>query len=409
MKRALCLGLFVALGIASAPAADPVGAEKRIVGYFPEWSVYQRNYHVANIPAEKLTHINYAFAKISEVGECALFDSYAAIDKFYTGDKWDPGFLRGNFHQLQILKQNHPNLKTLISVGGWTLSGRFSDVALTDVSRGKFARSCVAFMVKYGFDGIDVDWEYPVGGGLESNKTRPEDKPNYTLLLAELRKQLDEQGKTDKKKYLLTIAAPAGPKTYANVELDKIHAHLDWINLMTYDFHGSWSTLTNFNAPLFASAADPTEDEAIRKHFNMDSAVKAYLKAGVPADKLVLGVPFYGRGWGGVKNINNGLYQPHAPNPPPGTWEAGVFDYKDIAAKYLGKMARHWHDDAKVPWLFDEKAGIMISYDDPESLRLKAEYVNRTKLGGVMFWELSADDREASLLNVLHGVLRGKK
>jgi chitinase len=397
--------LLIAAVPTFAHAQDPPRNDQRIIGYFTEWSVYQRKYNVPDIPADKLTHINYAFARIVG-GECAIHDSYAAIDKFYDGDKWDAGYLRGNFHQLQKLKKKHPHLKTLISVGGWTLSSPFSDVALIKETRAKFAKSCVAFMVKYGFDGVDIDWEYPVSGGEPGNKTRPEDKPNYTLLLAELRRQLDEQGKSDKRSYLLTIAAPAGPKTFANLELDKIHAHLDWINLMTYDFHGGWSPLTNFNAPLYPSSKDPTPDETIRKYFNADSAVKAYLKAGVPADKLVLGVPLYGRGWGGVKNINDGLYQPPVKNLPQGTWEAGVFDYKDLAKNYVGKFKRFWHDEAKVPWLFDEKKGIMISYDDAESLRIKAEYVKQHKLGGVMFWELSADDNQATLLNSLYGALR---
>jgi chitinase len=122
----------------------------------------------------------------------------------------------------------------------------------------------------------------------------------------------------------------------------------------------------------------------------------------------VVGVPFYGRGWGGVKKENHGLYQPHAPNLPPGTWEAGVFDYKDLAANHVGKLTRRWHDEAKVPWLYDEKKGVMVSYDDPESLRLKAEYAKKHQLGGVMFWELSADDAKSSLLTTLHEVLRGK-
>jgi chitinase len=122
----------------------------------------------------------------------------------------------------------------------------------------------------------------------------------------------------------------------------------------------------------------------------------------------VLGVPFYGRGWGGVKDVDNGLYQKHGAAPK-GTWEAGVFDYRDLAANYVGKFKRHWHEEAKVPWLYDARRGVMISYDDPESLRLKAEYVNRHGLGGVMFWELSADDAKASLLDALAGVLRGKK
>jgi chitinase len=393
----LCVLLFV-----SGTAAG----EKRIVGYFTEWGIYGRKYNVPDIPAAKLTHINYAFAKINERGECALFDSYPAIDKAYPGDKWDPGELRGSFKQLQLLKKKHPHVKTLISVGGWTLSGPFSDVALTEASRSKFTASCVAFMLRYSFDGVDIDWEYPVSGGLEGNKTRPADRQNYTLLLAELRKQLDEQGKKERKHYLLTIAAPAGPETYANIEIDRIHRHLDWINLMTYDFHGGWSEQTNFNAPLFASSKDTTKDETVRKQCSVDCAVKAYLSAGVPAEKLVVGVPFYGRGWQGVKNVNDGLHQPRGPGLPRGTWENGVFDYKDLAANYVGKFKRVWHKEAKVHWLHDEKTGIMISYDDPDSMKNKAEYVNMHNLGGVMFWDLSADDSKASLLTSLHSTLR---
>ena len=114
----------------------------------------------------------------------------------------------------------------------------------------------------------------------------------------------------------------------------------------------------------------------------------------MPKDKLVLGVPFYGRGWGGVKNVNNGLYQPHAPQPPPGTWEAGNWDYKDLAEKYVPKMRRFWHAEARCPWLYDDRTGLMISYDDPESMQIKAEYVRDHGLGGVMFWELSGDTRQ---------------
>ena len=172
--------VFSLLGILTVPAWIPAAPEqsvhlpaRRIVAYFPEWAVYRRNYHVANIPADKITHVNYAFAKPTADGDCVLFDAYAAIDKAYPGDKWDQGVLRGSFNQLQILKKKHPHLKTLISVGGWTLSGPFSDIAFTEEKRVKFAKACVAFMVKYGFDGVDIDWEYPVSGGLETNKKRP--------------------------------------------------------------------------------------------------------------------------------------------------------------------------------------------------------------------------------------------
>lgn len=362
-------------------------AEPKLVGYFIEWGVYDRKYSVKDIPADKLTHLNYAFAKIVD-GECAVFDSFAALEKD-----------GGNFNQLLQLKKKHPHLKTLISVGGWTLSGPFSDVALTAASRTKFAKSCVAFIKKYGFDGVDVDWEYPVGGGLHGNKNRPEDKANYTLLLAELRKQLDAAAQADKKHYLLTIAAPAGPRTLENLELEKIHPHLDWLNLMAYDFHGSWDATTHFNAPLYPIKDDPATDALSRK-LNVDAAVKTYLAAGVPSEKLVLGVPFFGRGWSGVKNPNNGLFQAKT-GIPKGTWEEGVFDYEDLAAKYIGKFKRHWNDDAKVPWLYDDKTGVMISYDDPESLKLKAAYARDKKLGGVMIWELSADDAKGSLIKAL--------
>lgn len=389
----------VTLSGAPAPESKPAG-DRRIVAYFAEWSVYDRNYHVADIPADKLTHINYAFAKISDTGACAFFDKYAAAEKTYPGDKED-GSLHGNFRQLQLLKGKHPHLKTLLSVGGWTLSSPFSDAALTMETRAKLARSCVQFMAQYGFDGLDIDWEYPVAGGLESNKTRPEDKRNYTLLLAELRQQLDARGAADRKSYLLTIAAPAGPANIANLELDKIAPLVDWFNLMAYDFHGSWSERTNFSAPLHTTSADPAPADSPQRKYSVADAVKAYVAAGVPQAKIVVGMPFYGRGWGGVRNENNGLYQPHDKNLPKGTWEAGVWDYKDLAANYVGKCKRYWNDEAKAAWLFDAANGLMISYDDPESVRAKAEYARKEGLGGAMIWELSGDDKESSLLKAI--------
>ena len=253
---------------------QPLGAQ-RIVAYFAAWGVYGRDYHVADIPADRLTHINYAFANISADGACVLGDPYADIDKFYEGDSWDAGALRGSFNQLLKLKQAHPHVKTLISVGGWSWSGRFSDAALTATSRASFAASCVAMMKQYGFDGIDIDWEYPVSGGLPANTTRPEDEGNFTLMMRELRDQLDALEAADGRDYLLTIAAPAGPGIYANLEIAQLGEILDWINVMTYDFNGGWAAVTNFNAPLYASAADTTTDPIVRTTFNADAAMQA--------------------------------------------------------------------------------------------------------------------------------------
>jgi chitinase len=387
-KRDNSMKILASLLACCSPLA---AAETKYVGYFVEWGVYDRDYHVADIPAGKLTHINYAFAKF-ENGEIAVFDRFAALEKAYPPERQG-----GAYQQLRVLKKKHPQLKTLISVGGWTLSGPFSDVALTDASRAKFAKSCVAFIRQHGFDGVDVDWEYPVSGGKEGNKQRPEDKRNYTRLLAELRQQLDAAGAADKTRYLLTIAAPAGARNIANLELDKLHPLLDWFNLMAYDFHGSWDERTNFNAPLRAPANSPTS-----KELSVAAAVKTYLDAGVPPEKIVLGVPFFGRGWSGAKNIDHGLFQQRS-GIPKGTWEEGVFDYKDLAANHLGKSTRYWNHDAQVPWLFNPATGLFISYDDPESITKKAAFARETKLGGLMIWELSADDKKGSLLNAARG------
>lgn len=328
-----------------SPAHVCAEPDTRVIGYFISWGVYGRNYQVADIPADKLTHINYAFARISDSGEIALGDPWADIQQPYPGDAPDLPF-KGNFNQLLKLKASHPHLKTLIAVGGWTWSEKFSDVTLTQQSRQKFAGSCVEFMKQYGFDGVDIDWEYPVSGGEKPG--RPEDKVNYTLLLQELRNRLDAQGAADGKHYLLTICAPAAESNYNNYELDKIPQYVDWIGLMSYDFNGSWSKYTNFNAPLHAHPGDP-----MGATLNINSTVEDFLARGVSPDKLVMGVPFYGVGWNGVPDINNGLFQ-----PPGGS--AGSFDYKDLAQNYIGKgYARHWSNSSKVPWLYNPGNGTM--------------------------------------------------
>src|SRR5262249_3982374 len=161
--------------------------------------------------------------------ECMLGDEWADTQYQYPGDK-EGETLLGNFKQLQLLKAAHPNLQTVISIGGWTGSAKFSDAALTAESRQKFASSCVDFIMRDGFDGIDIDWEYPTGGGDTGNIERAEDRDNFILLLTELRSQLDAQGKKDGKHYLLTIAAPAGKESYSGLDWTQIYPQLDWIN-----------------------------------------------------------------------------------------------------------------------------------------------------------------------------------
>ncbi|RMH72312.1 MAG: T9SS C-terminal target domain-containing protein [Gemmatimonadetes bacterium] len=384
----------------------PVHAQefaKNIVGYYTSWSVYARNYHVPDIPADQVTHINYAFANIDPTtGTIQLGDPYADIDRYYEGDCWDEGCLRGSFHQLQLLKAAHPHLKTLISVGGWTWSTYFSDIALTEESRSTFAASCVEFIQEYEFDGVDIDWEYPVCCGDPGNIYRPEDRENFTLLLAELREQLDDAGN-----YLLTIAAPAAPHKIENLEVELLHEYLDWINLMSYDLHGPWGgeadAVTHFNAPLFIAEDDPLE-EPYHSAYTVDAAVQAYLSRGVPPEKLHVGLAFYGRGYGGVPNENNGLFTSYWGAAPAGTWENGVFDFWDLATNYVetNGYSRYWHDGAHVPWLYNPETQIMISYDDSISIQQKCAYINLYELGGSMFWEFSADRNHTLLETVYH-------
>ncbi|HQB63102.1 MAG TPA: glycosyl hydrolase family 18 protein, partial [Sedimentibacter sp.] len=217
---------FISEGIEKTKTAyEEIEKKQQIItGYYPAWKSYS-GYTPEKIDIRKLTHINYAFANIS---------SDYKIEMGYP-DK-DPE----NFKKFQELKKIAPDLKVLISIGGWNWSGRFSDMAATDVSRTKFAASCAEFVSRYGLDGVDLDWEYPVGGGLDSNSKSPDDKQNFTLLLKKIREKLNAQELKDNKDYLLTIAAGASNYYIENTEVEKFQNYLDYVNLMSYDIHGPW-------------------------------------------------------------------------------------------------------------------------------------------------------------------------
>ena len=251
-------------------------------------------------------------------------------------------------------------------------------------------------MTRYGFDGADIDWEYPTGSGDSGNIERPEDKANFALLLAELRAQFDAQEAQDGHHYLLTIALGSDASAFQPLDWATILPSLDWINLMTYDMAGDWSDVTGFNAPLYDSAGSLSDD----------ATIKGLLALGVPADKLVMGAPFYGKGWSGVGAINNGLHQPYQ-SIAAGTSEAGSYDYYDLAANYVGKYPRFWDALAQSPWLYDKASGLMIAYDDPELITRKAEYVKANGLGGMMFWEISQDTPDSALLTAMYDGLNG--
>lgn len=322
------------------------------------------------IAAGKLTRINYAFANLKKGRVVAGF----AHD-------------RENLRTLTAMKKQFPHLQVLISVGGWTWSGGFSDAALSVASRRRFINSAVQFIRDNGLDGIDIDWEYPglVGNG---NKYRREDKQNYTALLKELRARLDQESQLLGRPLLTSIAAGASDEFVDNTDLRSVARYVNSVNLMSYDYYvPAGDGLTGHHAPLHENPADP-------KHVSAQSSVEMFEKAGVPAAKLVLGVPFYGHAWTHVDAVHHGLFQR-------GKKSAADPDYKTITELLSsGEYERFWDPIALAPYLYSASKRTFITYEDPQSLSLKCRYVLQHHLGGIMFWEYS-NDPAGTLLNAI--------
>jgi chitinase len=349
-------------------------ADLKVIGYYADWTA--NRYPLAGIPADKLTHVNYAFGKIGPDNRLT-FNAAAAIERVYPDDCAEAGCPHGLFNQITLLERKHPHLRFLMSVGGWTDSAPFYEMAASDATRETFARSCADFLKTYPqFDGIDIDWEHPVQGGLQPGD--PRDARNYVLLLAALRMAIG----TDK---LLTVAASASPRGIDPIHYDEMATILDWVNIMTYDFH-SGGTLAGFNSALY------NHDDPSSPRRNLHDAVEAIIAKGMPRGKVLPGVPFYGRGWSGVES---------SPVWNKGTGTLRVGGYTAIAENFLKSpdYVRYWDDVAKVPWLYNAARKEWITYEDAQSMRLKGKYIVAQKLAGAMFWELSNDD--GTLLDAL--------
>ncbi len=328
------------------------------------------------IQADKLTHINYAFANIRDGKVVEGGDSDAA-----------------NFMTLQKLKSEYPHLKILISVGGWSWSDHFSDAALTTESREKFAQSALEFMLKHKLDGVDLDWEYPGQLG-EDNVFRPEDQQNFTSMLRAIREKLDAQsekdGRSDSNRYLLTIASGANQTYLDHTEMSIAHQYLDYVNIMTYDYFTGGSATTGHHTNLFRSSTDVP-------HQNGAQAVQEHLDAGMPAGELVLGAAFYGRGWK-VEDRGQILYGA----PSESGFSAPYYKIVDLIKN--DGYTRQWDASAKAPYLWQPDSSIVLTYDDPESLTHKCDYLKSKGLAGIMFWEYS-QDHEGELLETIYSNL----
>ncbi|TNF41297.1 MAG: glycoside hydrolase family 18 protein [Bacteroidetes bacterium] len=365
MKKLLILPFFLLLLIVTSCGGGPPQGDYMVVAYVAGF----RNFDFSSIDASKLTHINYAFANIID-GE-VRFGSEAIDDTEMNVD---------DLRELSALRKVNPDLKILVSVGGWGWSGNFSDAALTDSSRNRFGASAARFVRDYSLDGIDIDWEYPNHPGA-GNTYRPEDVHNFTLLLECVRKHIDSLAMAEgrKDKYLLTIATGASEHYAANTELGPLSEYLDFINIMTYDFHHGGSTQTGHHANLWLSEWDAADGDAT------DKAVELHLKAGVPPEKLNIGIPFYGRIWRGVEPVNNGLYREAE------TTGAGMPYAEVLKALADPAFTRLYDSSAASPFLWNATDSVFISYEDEGSIAARMEYIRSKGLGGVMFWEYTED------------------
>ena len=314
------------------------------------------------IDAHSLTRINYAFANIQD-------------GRMVTGYPDDPG----NLASLVALRKENPALTILISVGGWLWSGNFSDAVLTKESRERFVQSAMDFLILYHLDGLNIDWEYPGMPGA-GHAFRGEDKRNFTLLVKELRARFDAETRKSARRLYLTIAAGASDEFLAHTEMGKVQRYVDTVNLMSYDYYEPGSgPISGHHAPLFTNPADPTKVSG-------DASVRAFERAGVPASKLLLGIPFYGHVWGEVADREHGLYQPGKPIPnafaPYSLIESTMLDHG---------YTRYWDPVASVPYLYNEDKHIFVTYEDAQSIAAKCNYVLTHRLGGVMFWDYSSD------------------
>ena len=434
------------------------------IAYFDQWSVYGNAYYPSTIDssgaASQLTTIIYDFENIDptnltcfetikasdatnendpNAGDGAG-DAFADYQKSYDSGSVDGSSdsysqpIKGNFNQLRELKVKYPHLKILLSLGGWTYSKYFSDAAASSASRQKFVSSCINMFLKGNlptgisgdesggpaagaglFDGFDIDWEYPGVLGHVGNHYGPQDKANYTLLMQEFRNELDSYGASVGKHFLLTAAVPSGQDKIAQIQTNQVGNYLDYADVMTYDMHGAWETTgpTNLQDPLHPSPSDPSPVVPPgNEKYNIDTAIKAWttglpdysIPGGFPRGKLVLGIPFYYRGWTGVSpGSNHGLYQP-ASGPSPAfsdSQTAGVADYKELVAAGLTGNA-FFDSTTQASWLYDGTN--FYTGDNPQSLTAKTTYIKNNAMAGAMIFSLDQDSNDTLLTTIANGL-----
>ena len=419
----------IALLILPAVSLPSFSQEKKILGgYFEEWGIYYAGYNIANLQqngvADKLTHLFYAFANVTTTPApaCTIADTWADYQTPYlpsvSGAPYT-GPMYGNFAAIQQLKQLHPKLKVLMAIGGAsaTNTAAFATAASTAAGRQALAASCIDMFVNGNivtgitapglFDGFVIDWEYPTAA----------DTQNFTALLAEFRSQLKALSETTGKKYEMSFDGPAGSQNYVNLDLKAASRQVDFIAAEGYNYAGSWDTQTNHASPLFDSKPNPLYGQKL----DINDTVNAYLQAGVPPRKYVMGLPLYGAGWTGVPNVNQGLYQ-NSTGPSPVYLANGTALCTDLSgntpgcdtlltpgvATYstLSNLASNGYsvsfDSRRVAvTLYDPSTTTFYTYENPFTMYLKMLYIDFRGLGGADVWAVKDDDANGTMVKTM--------
>lgn len=399
--------MIFSLGGVNVFAAEKTTEEgKKIVAtYLPCWG--SRPWKVEDIDGNNLTHVYLSFARIdngfqisdkeyrikTEGGQYAMPDLISA--EMIIEETWA---------KVAELQKKYPHLKFIIAVGGWEAEG-FSDMAASEPTREIFVDSVVKYVEKHNLDGIDLDWEFPVNGGWGVIESRPNDKENFTKLVQLLRKELGE----DKE---ISFCASVGGWFLDVIEWEKVVPFVDTVNIMAYDMNGTWSANAAHQSALYPNPKDPV----VHWGLTGSEAVDRIIAKGVPADKILLGYPAYGKQMVGIKKGPDfdGLFQPFIvgadgnPLQEKTIWRGSNIPYNVLRDYYINKngFTRYWDDASKVPYLFN--GDTFITYDDEESLKYKAEYVKEKGLAGVMYWEY-VNDVDGDLLKAVKTALDAPK
>lgn len=367
-----CAAAWLALMLCLVAAGTVVAQKKKKYLVNAYVGGFRGLVNAEEIDAEKLTHINYAFVNVQ--------DSMAVLTNLATDST--------NFRKLNLLKKKNPDLKIVISIGGWSWSENFSDAVLTESSRIKFAKSSVDIIRQYDLDGVDIDWEYPGMRGEEGNIYRPEDKQNFTLMFKALRDELNLLEKEKGRKYLLTTAVGGSKSFIEHTEMGLAQQYLDYVLIMTYDYGGKNGTVGH-HTNLYDY--DPAGEGS-----SADRSVKNFIAAGVPAHKIGLGAAFYGKGWEAETANNHGLGEKRV-KPVQG---GGYTKLKDTMIDQNG-FKKYYDKKAKSPYLFNDSTRVLITYEDEKSVKGKCKYIKKNKLAGIFFWEYFNDPKEY-LINEIH-------